>query len=74
VKPHAFTDGGTLNKMSGADLTSITLHGGPALNRSALMPPYGKTLSAADVRALIAYTRAVADPPYEPAGTVYARK
>jgi mono/diheme cytochrome c family protein len=74
VKPHAFTDGGTLNKMSDADLTSITLHGGPALNRSALMPPYGKTLSAADVRALIAYTRAVADPPYEPAGTVYARK
>jgi len=31
-------------------------------------------LSPADVRALIAYTRAVADPPFEPAGTVYARK
>jgi hypothetical protein len=74
VKPHAFTDGSTLNKMSDADLTSIILHGGPALNRSALMPPYGNTLSPADVRALIAYTRAVADPPYEPAGTVYARK
>jgi cytochrome c553 len=74
VKPHAFTEGDTLNKMSDADLTSIILHGGPALNRSALMPPYGNTLSAADVRALIAYTRAVADPPYQPAGTVYARK
>lgn len=74
VKPHAFTDGATLNKMSDADLTSIILHGGPALNRSALMPPYGNTLSRADVRALISYTRAVADPPYEPAGTVYARK
>jgi len=74
VKPHAFADGATLNKMSDADLTSIILHGGPALNRSALMPPYGNTLSASDVRALIAYTRAVADPPYEPAGTVYARK
>jgi mono/diheme cytochrome c family protein len=74
VKPHAFTDGAALNKMSDADLTSIILHGGPALNRSALMPPYGNTLSPADVRALIAYTRAVADPPYEPAGTVYARK
>ena len=74
VKPHAFADGNTLNKMSNADLTSIILHGGPALNRSALMPPYGNTLSAADVRALISYTRAVADPPYEPAGTVYARK
>ena len=74
VKPHPFTDGGTLNKMSDADLTSIILHGGPALNRSALMPPYGKTLSAADVKALISYTRAVSDPPYQPAGTVYARK
>jgi len=45
VKPHAFSEGDTLNKMT-----------------------------AADVRALIAYTRAVADPPYQPAGTVYARK
>ena len=74
VKPHPFTEGSTLNKMSDADLTSIILHGGPALNRSALMPPYGNTLSAADVKALIAYVRAVADPPYQPAGTVYARK
>jgi cytochrome c553 len=74
VKPHPFTEGDTLNKMSDADLTSIIVHGGPALNRSALMPPYENTLSAADVRALIAYTRAVADPPYQPAGTVYARK
>jgi mono/diheme cytochrome c family protein len=74
VKPHPFADGATLNKMSDADLTSIIMHGGPALSRSALMPPYGNTLSAADVRAVIAYIRAVADPPYEPAGTVYARK
>ncbi len=74
VKPHPFAEGNTLNKMSDADLTSIILHGGPALSRSALMPPYGNTLSEADVRALVAYTRAVADPPYEPAGTVYARK
>jgi hypothetical protein len=74
VKPHPFTEGNTLNKMSDADLTSIILHGGPALNRSALMPPYGNTLSEADEKALIAYIRAVADPLYVPAGTVYARK
>ena len=74
VKPHPFTEGNTLNKMSDADLTSIILHGGPALNRSALMPPYGNTLSASDVKALIAYTRAVSDPPYQPPGTVYERK
>jgi mono/diheme cytochrome c family protein len=74
VKPHPFTDGSTLNKMSDADLTSIIQHGGPALNRSALMPPYGNTLSASYVKALIAYTRAVSDPPYQPPGTVYDRK
>jgi len=74
VKPHPFTEGNTLNKMSDADLTSIILHGGPALNRSALMPPYGNTLSSSDVNALIAYSRAVSDPPYQPPGTVYARK
>jgi mono/diheme cytochrome c family protein len=74
VKPHPFAEGNTLNKMSDADLTSIILHGGPALNRSALMPPYGNTLSASDVKALIAYTRAVSDPPYQRPGMVYERK
>ena len=74
VKPHAFTEGDTLNKMSDADLTSIIQHGGPALNRTALMPPYGNTLSGSEVKALIAYTRAVSDPPYQPPGTVYERK
>lgn len=73
VKPHAFTDGGTLNKMSDADLLSVIQHGGPALNRSALMPPYGNTLSPADVQAIVAYIRVVADPPYRPAGTVYGK-
>lgn len=74
VKPHAFAEGAVLNKMSDAELTSIIQHGGPALNRSALMPPFGYTLSSNDVKALIAYIRTVADPPYEAAGTVYARK
>jgi mono/diheme cytochrome c family protein len=74
VKPHTFTDGNTLNKMSDADLLSIIQHGGPALNRSALMPPYGKTLSLSDIQAIIAYIRIVSDPPYRPAGTVYGQK
>jgi mono/diheme cytochrome c family protein len=74
VKPHPFTEGDTLNKMSDADLTAIIQHGGPALNRSALMPPYANTLSPAEVQALIAYIRVVADPLYRPAGTVYAQK
>jgi len=74
VKPHPFTEGATLNKMSDAELTAIISHGGPALNKSALMPPYGYTLSKTDIEALIAYIRLISDPPYHAAGTVYAEK
>jgi mono/diheme cytochrome c family protein len=74
VKPHPFTEGDTLNKMSDADLIAIISHGGPALNKSAEMPPWGYTLSKNDIAALVAYIRAVADPPYESGGLVYAQK
>ena len=63
VKPHAFTDGDCLNKMSDDDLTAIITHGGPALNKSPQMPPYGYTLSKPEVQALLAYIRAIADAP-----------
>jgi mono/diheme cytochrome c family protein len=74
VKPHPFTEGDTLNKMSDADLTAIISHGGPALNKSPLMPPYGYTLSKSEIQALIAYIRMVSDPPYGAPGIVYAHK
>jgi len=74
VKPHPFTEGDTLNKMSDADLTAIIGHGGPALNKSALMPPYGYTLSKAEIEALISYIRLISDPPYHAAGIAYAQK
>lgn len=73
IKPHPFSEGDTLNKMSDADLTAIISHGGPALNKSALMPAWGNTLSKSDIQALIAYIRAVGDPPSRSAGPVYAR-
>ncbi len=74
VKPHPFTDGDTLNKISDADLVAIISHGGPALNKSAEMPPWGYTLSKSDIAALVSYIRAVADPPYEGSGLTYAQK
>lgn len=73
VKPHPFTEGETLNKISDADLLAIISHGGPALNKSPLMPPYGYTLSKIDIQALIAYIRVVSDPPYRSTGLVYAK-
>ena len=74
VKPHPFTEGDTLNKMSDADLVAIISHGGPALNKSPQMPPWGYTLDKSDIAALVSYIRAVADPPYEAGGLVYAQK
>jgi len=74
VKPHSFTEGDTFNKMSNADLFAIIEHGGPALNKSALMPPYGFTLSKTEIQALIAYIRTISDPPYQASGMVYAQK
>ena len=72
IKPHPFTEGDTLNKISDTDLTAIISHGGPALNKSALMPAWGNTLSRSDVQALISYIRAVSDPPSRNAGPVFA--
>ena len=73
VKPHAFIDGDYLNKMSDDDLTAIITHGGPALNKSPQMPPYGYTLGKSDIQALLSYIRAAADPPRSAART-YARR
>ncbi len=62
--PHLFTDGNTLNAMSDADLIKIIADGGPALGKSPQTPAYRNTLSPAEIKALVAYMRAVADPPY----------
>ncbi len=73
VKPHPFTEGETLDKLSDADLTAIITYGGPALNKSALMPAWGNTLKKTDVQALIAYIRAVSDPASRSASAVFAK-
>lgn len=70
----AISAGATLNKLSDADLAALITHGGPALGRSPEMPPYGDTLTKSDIQALVAYIRAVADPPYHTSGVVYAQK
>lgn len=72
VKPHPFSEGDTLNKMSDADLSAIISNGGPALQKSALMPAWGNTLSKSDIQAMIAYIRAVSDPPSRESGPLYS--
>lgn len=72
VKPHAFSDGVFLNNLSDDDLAAIITHGGPAMNKSAQMPPYGYTLTKSETQALIAYIRAIADPPHPGRTLIYA--
>lgn len=63
--PALANDGTILNAMSDDYLRNIITLGGSALGKSAMMPPWGRTLTQEDVRALIAYVRAVAQPPYQ---------
>lgn len=74
VKPHPFTEGDSLNKISDADLTAIITNGGAALQKSALMPAWGNTLSKSDIQAVVAYIRAVSDPPLRNAAPVYSQR
>jgi mono/diheme cytochrome c family protein len=67
--PHQFTDGNTLNNMSDADLIKVIADGGPSLGKSPQSPAYRSTLSQAQIKAVVAYIRAIADPPYQPPNT-----
>jgi mono/diheme cytochrome c family protein len=62
--PHLFSDGNVLSAISESDLVKIIADGGPALGKSPQTPAYRNTLTSAEIKAVIAYMRAIADPPY----------
>jgi mono/diheme cytochrome c family protein len=62
--PPLMNDGAALNKESDQTLRNAIALGGSALGKSAMMPPYGRTLSEEDITDLVAFIRAVAQPPY----------
>ena len=64
-QPHLFSDGSVLNAMSDADLTRIIADGGAALGKSPQTPAYRETLTPAEIKAVVAYIRAIADPPFQ---------
>ena len=66
--PALLDDGATLNAESDDYLENIITLGGSALGKSAMMPPYGRTLSPEEIRSVIAFARAIAEPPYQPPG------
>lgn len=62
--PPLLNDGDKLNKDTDEFLQSIIALGGSAVKRSPMMPPYGRTLTADQIRAVVAFIRSVAQPPY----------
>ncbi len=66
--PPLMNDGEKLNGESDEYMENLITLGGSALGKSAMMPPYGKTLSPAEVAAVIAFTRAIAQPAYQKTG------
>jgi mono/diheme cytochrome c family protein len=62
--PALINDGSVFNSMSDEDLRNAIALGGAAMGKSAAMPPYGRTLTPDEIEAVIAYMRAIAQPPY----------
>jgi mono/diheme cytochrome c family protein len=66
--PPLMNDGEKLNAESDEFMQNIITLGGSALGKSAMMPPYGKTLSPGEIKAVISFTRAIAQPVYQKPG------
>ena len=63
--PPLLNDGAVLNAESEENMRNIVTLGGAAMGKSAMMPPYGRMLSAEEIRSVIAFTRAIAQPPFQ---------
>jgi mono/diheme cytochrome c family protein len=65
--PPLMNDGAVLNGESDAALRKIISLGGSAVGKSAMMPPYGLSLSQEEINDLIKYMRVIAVPEYHKA-------
>jgi mono/diheme cytochrome c family protein len=66
--PPLLNDGATLNAESDEYMQNIITLGGSAMGKSAMMPPYGRMFTSEEIRSVIAFTRVIAQPPYQPPG------
>jgi len=63
--PSLMNDSAALNTLSDEYMENMITLGGAAVGKSAMMPPWGRTLTHDDIRDVIAFTRAIAQPPYQ---------
>lgn len=57
VTPRDFTNSAEMSKLTDNYIRGIVMDGGPSQSKSPLMPPWGKTISDADVNGLIKHLR-----------------
>ena len=55
--PRDFTNTRNMENRSDEDIRRVIMDGGHAISKSAWMPPWGATLSAAEIDGLVAYIR-----------------
>lgn len=59
--PRNLTDSSEMAKRSDEDLRGVIKDGGPSISKSALMPPWGSTLTSDEVEGLVKYIRKLCD-------------
>jgi cytochrome c5 len=64
--PPLANDGATFNPLSDESVRNTIALGGSAMGKSAMMPPWGRTLKPDEVQAVIAFMRAISQPSYQP--------
>jgi mono/diheme cytochrome c family protein len=64
--PPLASDGAVFNSLSDETLRNTIALGGSAVGKSALMPPWGNTLKQDEIKAVITFYRAIAQPAYQP--------
>ncbi|MBI3397829.1 MAG: cytochrome c, partial [Deltaproteobacteria bacterium] len=57
VTPRNHTSPEDMNKLTNTDIENAISGGGAAVSKSTIMPPFGKTLTGAEVKDLVAYLR-----------------
>ena len=57
VTPRDFTNATEMSKLTDNYIRGIVMDGGPSQSKSPLMPPWGKTISDAEVNGLIKHLR-----------------
>lgn len=67
-KPSQHNDGGYMNALSNDYIFKVINEGGAAVGKSAMMAPWGTSLSEDEMWGLVAFVRSLANPPYEGPG------